>query len=101
MSRFNVISLALFFEDSHFECPCSLHVGQQWLTFSEHADCEVQLQAKLLMPADARQLRFVYQTLLAGKPGLCVYVCVLYCGVAEQKDVWHVFPHGRKSLYEK
>lgn len=51
---------------------------------------------KLLMPADARQLRFVYQTLLAGKPGLCVRVCVCVTVVwLNKRDVWHVFPDER------
>lgn len=47
---------------------------------------EVQLQAKLLTPADVRELRFVYQTLSAGKAGLHV------CGAAEQKDVQNMSP---------
>lgn len=57
--------------------PLEVHMFDSDHTFSEHTGCKVQLQAKLLMPADARQLCFVYQTLLAGQPGLCLCVCLL------------------------
>lgn len=57
-------------QDFHFEPFRGSCVEQQLHKFSEHTGGEVQLQAKLLMPADARELRFVYQTLLAGKPSL-------------------------------
>lgn len=64
-------------QDSHYKPSRNVSVKQQLHNFFEPTGGKVQLQAKLLMPADARELCFVYQTLLAGSLACeCVWLTV-------------------------